>query len=351
MKTFDLDSLVRPNIRSLKPYSSPREFLTVKARMFLDQNENSWGSVLEEPGLNRYPDPLQREIKTRLGAMKGISLDSIFIGNGSDEAIDLLLRIFAEPKVDRVMIFPPTYGMYEVYGAINDVGMLSVPLTSDFDIDLEGYRRALGEEAKICFICSPNNPTGNSMSLWKIEEILRTFPGIVVIDEAYVDFVEERSFVRRLSEFPNLVILQTFSKAWGLANLRAGMAFASPEIISYMTRVKPPFNMNGVTQRYIVEALGKINEREELIRTTIAERERLGALLLEIPCVSSVYPSDTNYLFVQTVDGVRVFNYLLERGIVVRDRTKVTLCNDCLRITVGTESENEELVRSLEEFV
>lgn len=346
---FDLSKLVRGNIRNLKAYSSPREALESERSILLDHNENSWGSVLPD-SFNRYPDPFQRSVKAKLGELKGVSPDNIFIGNGSDEAVDLLLRIFGEPRVDKVLIFPPTYSMYEVYGAINDLQMISVPLTDEFDIDLDGYRGALKEGAKICFICSPNNPTGNSMSSEKIEEILRTFEGIVVLDEAYVDFVEHKSFLPRLSEFPNLVILQTFSKAWGLANLRAGMAFASPAIISLMSSVKPPYNVNGVTQQYVLEALELVERRNEFITTTHDERRRLEELLKDVPCISTVYPSDTNFLFVKTVDGEGVFTHLLRRGIVVRDRSKVTLCNDCLRITVGTEGENNELVEALKEF-
>jgi histidinol-phosphate aminotransferase len=346
---FDLNALVRPNIRNLVPYSSARDEFKGEASIFLDANENSLGSPLTK-WYNRYPDPLQWEVKKKISAIKGTPAEHIFLGNGSDEAIDLLFRAFCEPGMDNVVICPPTYGMYEVSANINNIGLKKVPLTPDFQIDLDAMEGAIDRNTRIIWLCSPNNPTGNSLNREDIEIILNNFEGLVVIDEAYINFSRQRSFIPELSEYPNLVILQTMSKAWGLAALRIGMAFASKEIIEVINRIKPPYNISQAAQDLVLQALDHVDEVNNMIRILVEERKKLEESLLELPQVIQVYPSDANFLLVKTIDAKGLYKYLVEKGVVVRDRSNVLLCEESLRITVGTPSENTALLKMISEF-
>ncbi len=346
---FQLDRLLRENIRHLVPYSSARDEFTGEARIFLDANENSIGSPLTK-WYNRYPDPHQRKIKEALGRIKGVAPANIFIGNGSDECIDILYRAFCNPGKDNIIINPPTYGMYEVSASINDVEIRRAPLLDDFQLDLVHLENLADENTKIIWICSPNNPTANSMHRQDIEIILNNFDGLVVIDEAYINFSRQRSFIPELPEYPNLVVLQTLSKAWGLAGLRLGMAFASEAIIEIYNRIKPPYNIGQATQEIVLKALDETDQVNDMIREIVHMRGMLETSLGGIPIVQRIYPSDANFLLVKLVDPKKVYKYLLEQGIVVRDRSNVALCEGCLRITVGTEKENKELVSALKRY-
>jgi histidinol-phosphate aminotransferase len=346
---FQLDRLLRENIRNLVPYSSARDDFSGEARVFLDANENSLGSPLTK-WYNRYPDPHQKKLKEALSRIKGIPPKNIFLGNGSDECIDILYRAFCNPGVDNVIINPPTYGMYEVSAAINEVEIRKSPLMEDFQLDLIHLENLADEHTKIIWICSPNNPTANSMRREDIEIILNNFGGLVVIDEAYINFSRQRSFIPELSEYPNLVILQTLSKAWGLAGLRLGMAFASESIIEVYNRIKPPYNIGQATQDLALRALDETEQVNEMIRNIVELRSALEKNLAELKPVLQIYPSDANFLLVKVTDPKRIYQYLLDQGIVVRDRSNVMLCEGCLRITVGTEKENAELVNKLRSF-
>lgn len=346
---FNLDALVRTNIRTLKPYSSARDEFKGEASIFLDANENSLGSPLVK-WYNRYPDPLQLKVKEKIAFIKKIPVDQIFLGNGSDEAIDLLYRCFCEPGIDEVVIFPPTYGMYEVSANINNVKLKRVPLTEQFQLDLEALEQAIKPSTKIIWICSPNNPTGNSIDREAIEMILNNFDGLVVIDEAYINFSRQKSWLSDLQDYPNLVILQTLSKAWGLAGIRLGMAFASPEIIGYLNKVKPPYNISEPVQELAVKALEEIGQVNDMIVTLVNERQNMVTSLLQNEEVVKIYPSDANFLLVKFKDASGLYKYFVEQGIVVRDRSNVVLCEGCLRITVGTPQENQKLLGSLNSF-
>ena len=343
---FDLDRLLRDNIRQLVPYSSARDDFKGTAQVFLDANENSLGSPLTK-WYNRYPDPHQWKVKEALGKVKGISPEHIFLGNGSDECIDLLYRAFCVPGQDNVIINPPTYGMYEVSAHINDVEVRRAVLLDDFQLDLVHLERLVDANTKIIWICSPNNPTANSINRQDIEVVLNNFSGLVVIDEAYINFSRHRSFIQELADYPNLVVLQTMSKAWGLAGLRLGMAFASEGIIDIYNKVKPPYNINQATQELALKALEEVGQVNEMIKALVTMREELARDLASLPFVLTVYPSDANFLLVKTTDAHSVYDYLLEDGIVVRDRSKVELCAGCLRVTVGTAKENEALMAAL----
>ncbi len=346
---FNLESIVRGNIKKLSPYSSARDEFSGKASVFLDANENSLGSPLTK-WYNRYPDPLQKNVKEKISFIKKVSVEQIFLGNGSDEPIDILLRCFCEPQMDEVIIMPPTYGMYEVSANINNVTIKKVPLTPSFQIDLELLEESIQPNTKIIWICSPNNPTGNSMDRRSIEMILNNFDGLVVIDEAYINFSRQKSFVADLNEYPNLVVMQTLSKAWGLAGLRMGMAFASKEIIQYMNKVKPPYNISEPVQELALKALDEIGQVNDMIKAIVEMRTALEKELIEIETVEKIYPSDANFLLVKFKDAKALYQYLLDREIVVRDRSNVQRCEDCLRITVGTEKENKVLIESLKSF-
>lgn len=348
--SFNLQSLIRSNIQSLVPYSSARDEFHGEAKIFLDANENSIGSPLTK-WFNRYPDPHQKEIKEKLAAIKGVPASQIFIGNGSDECIDILYRAFCNPGKDNVIICPPTYGMYEVSANINDVEVRKARLLDDFQLDLVHMETLVDEHTKIIWLCSPNNPTGNSLNREDIEMVLNNFDGLVVIDEAYINFSRQRSFIPELKEYPNLVILQTLSKAWGLAGLRLGMAFASEAIIEVYNKVKPPYNISQAVQELVIKALDNVQDVNAMIQIIVEERKRLEQELPSLPCVVKVYPSDSNSLLVKTVDAKAIYQYLLTQQIVVRDRSKVELCEGCLRITVGTVRENDELLNALRSFI
>lgn len=343
---FDLNLLTRENIKNLTPYSSARDEFKGEAKIFLDANENSYGSPLTR-WYNRYPDPLQWKVKDKLSEIKGVPSENIFLGNGSDECIDILMRAFCEPGQDNIIICPPTYGMYEVSASINNVAVKKIPLTPAFQLNLEAIEEAIDDHTKMIFLCSPNNPTGNSMNREDIEIILNNYFGLVVIDEAYINFSSYRSFVQELEDYPNLVVLQTLSKAWGLASLRVGMAFANKQVIDIMNRIKPPYNINQASQDLVIKALEEVGQVNDMIRELVRQREILRAALEQLEMVEKVYPSEANFLLVKIRDARKVYEALLTRGIVVRDRSNVILCENCLRITIGTDIENENLIKAL----
>ncbi len=347
--SFDLNKLIRPNIAKLEAYSSARDEFSGDAKVFLDANENSLGS----PSLkwyNRYPDPHQKIVKDKIAVIKRIPAENIFLGNGSDECIDIVFRCFCEPGKDNVIICPPTYGMYEVSANINNVGIKKVPLLNDFQLDLVHLENAIDTNTKIIWICSPNNPTGNSINRVDIEMVLNNFNGLVVIDEAYINFAKQKTFVQELSDYPNLIVLQTFSKAWGLAGLRLGTAFASTPIIKVMDRVKPPYNINQATQEIATKALEEIGQVNDMIKIIVDMREALAEVFLTMPTVEKVYPSEANFILVKIKDARKIYEFLLTKGIVLRDRSNVALCENCLRITIGTEQENTLLIDAMQEW-
>ncbi|HEU4633432.1 MAG TPA: histidinol-phosphate transaminase [Flavisolibacter sp.] len=346
---FDLNNLIRENIKSLKPYSSARSEFSGTANVFLDANENSFGSPLTK-WYNRYPDPLQWELKKKIALIKNVGAENMVLGNGSDECIDLLVRAFCEPRKDNIIICPPTYGMYEVYAHINDVQVKEVPLLPGYQLNLDGIENVVDANTKIIFLCSPNNPTGNSLEREDIEIVLNNFEGIVVIDEAYINYSRHRSFVAELKDYPNLVVMQTFSKAWGLAALRLGMNFASIEIIDVLNKIKPPYNINQATQELALKALDHLEDVNTMIKETVKEREALVKALVQLPLVEKVYPSDANFVLVKMEDASGVYTYLKEKGIIVRNRSNVILCENCLRITVGTPGQDKQLLEALKAF-
>ncbi len=330
-------------------YSSARHEFSGTANIFLDANENSFGSPLPE-NYNRYPDPLQLKLKEKMSSIKGVPVQNIFLGNGSDEAIDLLFRIFCEPGKDNVIIFPPTYGMYEVCAGMNDVKVKKVPLLENFQLNLEETEKAIDVTTKLIFVCSPNNPTGNSINRNDIEVLLNNFDGLVVIDEAYINYAKQKTFIPELTEYPNLVILQTLSKAWGLAGLRLGMAFAGEPVINYLNKVKYPYNINTATQQLAIEALNNISSVNNWTKTTVEQKEWLKDELLKLSFTLTVYPSDANFILVKMTAARKIYEYLSEKGIVVRDRSTVILCDDCLRITIGIPEENKQLINVLKAY-
>lgn len=329
----------------MKPYSSARDEFTGEADVYLDANENPYPSYY-----NRYPDPLQKKVKEALAPLKGTRPENIFLGNGSDEAIDLLIRSFCEPRQDSILILEPTYGMYTVCANVNAVSVQTVSLTKSFDIDVEATLKAIDSTTKIIFVCSPNNPSGNLLNRQSIYQLLEQFSGLVVVDEAYIDFAESESFIALLNEFENLVILQTFSKAWGLAGLRLGMCYASSAIISVLNKVKYPYNINVQTQTLALKALGNSLRKDIEVKQLIRERKKLMSALTELPLVRKVFTSEANFLLVQVQDVKAAYQYLLHKGIIVRDRSSVLNCENCLRITVGTPEENQRLLATLKEI-
>lgn len=342
-KSFiDINSMVRKNILTMKPYSSARDEFKGEAEVFLDANENPYPSPY-----NRYPDPLQKKVKEKLAAIKGVTPEEIFLGNGSDEAIDLLIRAFCEPNHDSILITEPTYGMYSVCAEINAVNVQQVLLTPDFDLDLDAFPKTFDATTKILFLCSPNNPTGNLLSRDKILEVLKRFYGLVVIDEAYIDFANSKSFVNELSKYPHLVVLQTFSKAWGLAGLRLGMCFASPEIINLLNKIKYPYNVNVRTQDLALDALENAYKKDIWVDEILTQRDKLIKALKSLKIVDKVFPTDANFVLVRVKDAPGTYQYLMDNQIIVRDRSRVTLCYNCIRITVGTPEENERLIEAL----
>ncbi len=349
--SFDLNNILRENIKKLVPYSSARDEYKGKDGVFLDANENSFGAPLpndKAANYNRYPDPLQLAVKEKLSKIKGLPVENIFLGNGSDEAIDILFRAFCNPGKDNAIICPPTYGMYEVSANINDVTTVKVPLTPEtFQLDTEKILKTINANTKLIFICCPNNPTGNGVKWDAIKTILEQFNGIVLVDEAYINFATYQSLIPKLLEYPNLVIIQTLSKAWGMAGLRVGMAFASQAIIDVFNKIKPPYNINAASQKLALEALNNVELVNNWIKEIVQERERLADALSSLPFVVKIYPSEANFILVKTTDPKRIYNYLTDNKIIIRDRSSVTLCEGALRITVGTKEENKQLLEKL----
>lgn len=341
MKTI-VESLVRKNILSLKPYSSARDEFHGIATVYLDANESPYPSEY-----NRYPDPHQLKLKKRISELKNVSVDQIFLGNGSDEPIDLLIRAFCEPGVDNVLIPQPTYGMYTVSANINAVEINTVSFTPEFDIDLQATQNAWDENTKLIFLCSPNNPSGNLLNIEKIKAILTSFSGLVIVDEAYMDFANSVSLTSLLAQFQNLVVLQTLSKAWGLAAIRLGMCFAHPPIIEVLNKIKPPYNISGLSQTVALESLGQVEKKDHWVKEILSERERMKSELLSTKLVEKIFPSDANFLLVKVKEAKAVYQQLIARGVVIRDRSSITLCNNCLRITIGTPKENNSLLTEL----
>ena len=342
----DLNNLVRKNILELKAYSSARdEYKGLKANVFLDANENPYNAPI-----NRYPDPLQQDVKKKISTLKSVPVENMFLGNGSDEAIDIIFRVFCTPKCDNVVSIEPTYGMYEVCANINDVEYRKVLLDDKFDFDADSLLKACDENTKVIFVCSPNNPTGNNLSRNQIERLLVEFQGIVVIDEAYSDFSTERPFRLDLGKYPNLIVLNTFSKAWGCASIRLGMAYASSEIIQLFNKVKYPYNVNLLTQEKALEVLTDITKIHQRINAIVESRNNLIDAFSQLPICSKVYTTDANFFLAKVCDANLIYNYLIDKGIVVRNRHNITLCNDCLRITIGSNEENRLLLSVLRQY-
>jgi histidinol-phosphate aminotransferase len=350
LASFNLQNIVRQHILSLAPYSSARDEYTGKEGIFLDANENPFGSATPE-NWNRYPDPYQWEIKEKIAPMKGCRPTQIFLGNGSDEPIDLIIRLTCEPKEDNIIILPPTYGMYEVSASVNNVQIQKNNLTPDYQLDTDKILASINPKTKLIFICSPNNPTGNIIDRTSILKIIENFQqGIVIIDEAYNDFSDEPTFIPELDKFPNVMVLQTFSKAWGLASLRLGMAFASEDLIKFLNKIKYPYNINGLTQKQLLENIGNIDFVKKSVETLVQNRINLSKELEKLDIVTKIFPSDANYLLVKFTEAKQVFDFLIENKTIVRDRSKVVLCEDSLRISVGTETENELLISLLIQY-
>jgi histidinol-phosphate aminotransferase len=344
------EKLVRDHLKEVKAYSSARDEFAGSAEVYLDANENSIGSATEE-FYNRYPDPHHKLLKQRWSELKGISQDKIFFGNGSDEPIDLLIRLFCEPWKDHVITLPPTYGMYKVSAAINAVELIEVPLTPAFQIDYKELKEKWNGSSKMLFLCTPNNPTGNLLAKDSVIQILKTFPGIVVVDEAYIDFSEEEGWVSELDKYRNLVVLQTLSKAWGMAGVRVGVAMGDPYVISMLEKIKPPYNVSQANQSLALEALSQVEKKNGQVQTLLEQRKRLEKDLLDNKLVKKIIPSATNFLLVKFDHANEVFEFLIDRGVIVRNRTKEIHCAGCLRITVGTKEENDRLLGLLWEFM
>ena len=337
---FDLKKLVRENVKALKPYSCARDEYHGRNGIFLDANENPYGT------LNRYPDPYQKELKASISNIKEVPEDMIFLGNGSDEIIDLCFRIFCKPGNDKALTFSPSYGMYEVSASANDVSIIKIPLDKNFQVNFDDVIPWLSDlTLKLILICSPNNPTGNCIERNVLEQIVVNFDGIVLIDEAYIDFADKPSLLDRITSFRNLIVMQTFSKAFGLASVRVGMAFTSPDIIHYFNKIKPPYNISTINQKAVLQKLGKINEYKIQVKKIKEERERLATALGKLPYIKQVFPSDANFLLIRVKDAGFIYNTLVDMGIIVRNRSSVI--DNCLRITVGTITENNELIKAL----
>jgi histidinol-phosphate aminotransferase len=343
---MNLDKLLRNNIKALKPYSSARDEFSGVADVYLDANENPYNAPY-----NRYPDPLQWAVKAKIAEIKGIAPEKIFLGNGSDEPIDLIFRSFCEPGVDNVVSIDPTYGMYQVAADINNVEVHKVKLSPEYQFKAADLLNAANLYTKAIFICSPNNPTANLLDRAEIVKLLTEFDGLIVVDEAYIDFSPENSLLPDLDKYPNLIVLQTFSKAWGMAGIRLGMAFAQPEIIRIFNKVKYPYNINSLTQQKASELLEKASEKEEWVKIILEERDKMVRKLFKFPFVQVVYPSDANFVLVKMNDARGIYEYLTEQKIIVRDRSKVALCDDCLRITIGSPKENKKLRKALKKLI
>lgn len=343
---MEINNLLRRNIQTLKPYSSARDEYSGEAMIFLDANENPFNQPY-----NRYPDPLQKNLKNKVSEVKNIPAENIFLGNGSDEPIDLLIRAFCEPGIDNIITINPTYGMYQVAADICGVETRKVALLENYELDVQGILERVDEHSKLIFLCSPNNPTGNTLNHDSMLEITSKFQGIVVIDEAYIDFAPEKTLLPKINKNANLLILQTFSKAWGMAGIRLGMAFANPEIIGILNKIKYPYNLNILTQTKALELIQQKEKVEKWSKLIIAERKKMTELLTKFPFVLRVFPSEANFLLVKMYDAKGIYNYLVEEGIIVRDRSKVFLCDDSLRITIGSSEENDTLLNTLQNLI
>jgi histidinol-phosphate aminotransferase len=343
---MNINNLLRKNIQNLKPYSSARDEYTGDAMVFLDANENPFN----EP-YNRYPDPLQKELKQKISSLKNIAADQIFLGNGSDEPIDLLIRAFCEPGIDNIVTINPTYGMYQVAADTNNIEVIKVSLTANFELEPAKILQAVNNNSKLIFLCSPNNPSGNSLDKDAMLEIIKSFNGLVIVDEAYIDFAPGKSFLPELDKYPNLVILQTFSKAWGMAGIRLGMAFSASEIIQVLNKIKYPYNLNILTQQKALELLENREQVDIWAKMLIEERGKMTKYLAKLPFVTKIYPSDANFLLVEMTNARSIYNYLVENGIIVRDRSKIHLCDNSLRITIGTMDEDNVLLQALKEYI
>jgi histidinol-phosphate aminotransferase len=346
IETMNLEKLLRNNIKALKPYSSARDEFSGEADVYLDANENPYNAPY-----NRYPDPMQWVLKTKIGSLKNIAPEKIFLGNGSDEPIDIIFRAFCEPGVDNMVSIDPTYGMYQVAADINNVEVRKVKLDENFGFSAQKLLDATNLYTKAIFICSPNNPTANLLDKTEIVKLLTDFDGFVVLDEAYIDFSLEGSLLSELDQYENLIILQTFSKAWGMAGIRLGMAFAQPEIIRIFNKVKYPYNINILTQQKALELLDNQEEKEAWVKEILEERDLMVKKLFKLPFVQVVYPSDANFILVKMNDARGIYEYLTEQKIIVRDRSKIALCDDCLRITIGSPKENKKLRKALKELI
>lgn len=340
---MDIKELIRPNILALAPYSCARDEFKGEASVYLDANESPYNN-----GTNRYPDPMQAEVKALLAPIKKVRASQIFLGNGSDEAIDLVYRIFCRPGIDNVVAPAPTYGMYQVCADINDIEYRAIPLQQDYQLDMEAMKAAIDENTKAIWLCSPNNPTGNVFGREDLIWFLDNANAMVIVDEAYIDFSDKGTMVEMLDKYPNLIVLQTFSKAWGQAAIRLGIALASEEVIAYFNNVKYPYNVNILTQKHALGVLANVAEKEAHVAEILAQRDVLRNMLSALPCVKEIYPSDANFLLVKVTDANGIYKYLQEKGIIVRNRNRVTLCANCLRITVGTPEENIEIIKALE---
>ncbi|MBL7972765.1 MAG: histidinol-phosphate transaminase [Prolixibacteraceae bacterium] len=343
---MNLDKLLRNNIKALKPYSSARDEFSGEADVYLDANENPFNKPY-----NRYPDPLQWAVKEKIASMKAVDPEKIFLGNGSDEPIDIILRAFCEPGIDNMVSIEPTYGMYQVAADINNVEVRKVKLDKEFGFSAQQLLDAANLYTKVIFICSPNNPTANLLDKAEIIKLLTGFDGLVVLDEAYIDFAPESSMLPDLDKYENLIVLQTFSKAWGMAGIRLGMAFAQPEIIRIFNKVKYPYNINMLTQKKALELLDHFQEKDEWVKIIIEERGKMIRKLFKLPFVQVVYPSDANFILVKMNDARGIYEYLTEKKIIVRDRSKIVLCDDCLRITIGSPKENRKLRKALKKLI
>lgn len=341
----NIQKLIRPNIAALAPYSCARDEFKGEASVYLDANESPYNN-----GTNRYPDPLQSEVKSLLAPLKKVRPEQIFLGNGSDEAIDLVYRIFCRPGIDNVVAPAPTYGMYQVCADINDIEYRAVPLKADYQLDMEAMKQAIDENTKAIWLCSPNNPTGNVFAKEDLLWFLDNAEAMIVVDEAYIDFSDKGTMVEMLDKYSNLIVLQTFSKAWGQAAIRLGIAMASEEIISLYNKVKYPYNVNILTQQQALKVVGNVAKKESQVKEILAQRDVLKNLLLSLSCVEEIYPSDSNFLLVKVKDANGIYKYLQDKGIIVRNRHRVTLCANCLRITVGTPTENAEIYNALKDF-
>ncbi|MBK7504929.1 MAG: histidinol-phosphate transaminase [Bacteroidetes bacterium] len=349
MSNFDFQKLIRPHLKDFQAYSSARSEFRGKADIFLDATENPYQSV-GGGYFNRYPDSSNIEIRTKIAAHRKVEPNQVMVGNGSDEVIDLLFRAFCEPKEDKILICPPTYPMFKTSAILNNVGTTEVLLTPNFQLDTPNILNAIDDKTKIIFLNSPNNPTGNLLNSDDIKKILNSFNGLVVLDEAYIDFADSNSWVSQLDNYPNLFIIQTMSKAWGMAGLRLGLGFGNAEIINILQKIKPPYNINSVSINWALKAFDLIGEKYQMVELIRSERIKLSSLLSTLPYVKKVYDSDSNFVLVKVTEPDRLYNYLLEKGIVVRNRNKLPLCEGCLRICVGNSDENKALAKALKAF-